>query len=63
LDESVKCWRPVSAVHVSEDSYRIVDPVPEGEAWLFQPGEVVRCKQREFSDGTGLTAYEPASVT
>jgi len=61
LNEGVKCWRPVSAKHLSEDTYRIVDTVPEGETWVFQPGEVVRCKQREFSDGMGLTAY--VSVT
>jgi hypothetical protein len=58
LDEGVKCWRPVSADRVSEDTYRIVGSVPQGEVWLFQPGEIVRCTQRQFSDGTGLTAYE-----
>ena len=62
LDEGVKCWRPVSAEHLSENIYRIVDTVPEGETWLFQPGEVVRCEQREFSDGFGLTAYESVPV-
>jgi hypothetical protein len=61
LDEGTKCWRPVSAEHVSEDLYRIVDVVPEDEIWLFQPGEVVRCKERQFSEGSGLTACE--SVT
>jgi len=58
LDEGVKCWRPVSAELLSDDTYRIVDSVPEGETSLFQPGDVVRCGQLEFSDGTGLTAYE-----
>jgi len=61
LDEGVECWRPVSAEHLSDDTYRILDTVPEGETWLFQPGEAVRCKEREFSDGTGLTAYESVS--
>jgi hypothetical protein len=42
LDEGVKCWRPVSADRVSEDTYRIVGSVPQGEVWLFQPGEIVR---------------------
>jgi len=62
LDEGVKCCRPVSAEHLSEDTYRIADTVPEGETWLFKPGEAVQCKQREFSNGTGLTAYESLSV-
>ena len=62
LAEGVKCWRPVSAEHLSEDTYRIRDAVPEDETWLFLPGDIVRCKQRDFSDGTGLTAYELVSI-
>jgi hypothetical protein len=62
LDEGVKCWRPVSAEHLFENTYRIVDSVPEGETWLFQRGDVVRCKQREFSDGSGLPACESVPV-
>ena len=58
LGEGTQCWRPVLAERVFESAYRIVDDVPEGEKWLFQSGEVVRCKVREFSDGWCLTAYE-----
>jgi hypothetical protein len=58
LDEGVECWRPVAAQRLSEDTYRIVDPVPEGETWQFQPGQIVRCKRRRLSDGVRLTAYE-----
>jgi hypothetical protein len=62
LDEGTKCWRPVSVELLYHDTYRIVDVVPEGETWLFQPGQVVRCKEREFTDGYGLTAYELVTV-
>jgi hypothetical protein len=63
LDEGTKCWRPVSAERLSDDTYRIVDTVPDEEIWRFQPGDIVRCKQRVFSDGVGLTAYESVAVT
>jgi hypothetical protein len=62
LDEGTQCWRPAVAERLSEDTYRIIGNVPDGESWRFQPGEVVRCKQQEFSDGTGLTAFESLSV-
>jgi hypothetical protein len=58
LDEGTNCWRPVAAERLSEDTYRIVDMVPEGESWLFQPGEVVRCKERLFHDASRLAAFE-----
>jgi hypothetical protein len=62
LEEGIVCWRPVAAQRLSEDTYRIVDQVPEGEIWRFQPGEVVRCEERAFNDETGLTAFESLSV-
>ena len=62
LDEGTDCWRPVSAERLSEDTYRIADTVPEEESWAFQPGEVVRCKERRFSDGGGLVAFESVSL-
>ena len=54
LDEGTKCWRPVSAEHISDDVYRVLDFVPEGEVWSFQPGDVVRCIERQ-------SATEPVS--
>ena len=62
LDEGTDCWRPVAAERLSDDAYRIVDAMPEDETWRFQPGEVVRCKPREFSDGAALTAYESVNA-
>jgi hypothetical protein len=58
LDEGIDCWRPVNAVQVGADVYRIVDqPVPEDELWEFGPGEEVRCELYQFSDGQALRAY------
>jgi hypothetical protein len=57
LGEAVDVWRPVAAQHVRGDEYRLAGPVPADEVWEFQPGEVVRCEERSFSDGTrGLVA-------
>lgn len=58
LEEGTKCWRPVMAVKVSDDTYRITDIVPEGEVWMFRPGEVVRCRTRDIADQTELVAYK-----
>jgi hypothetical protein len=61
LDEGVEVWRPVDAEHVADDEYVLSGPVPEGEAWEFQPGDVVRCRARTFSNGTtGLVASAQA---
>lgn len=59
LNEGTPCWRPVMASHVSDDLFQIVDEQPEDEAWEFETGQVVRCKQRAFQDGSGLVAFEP----
>jgi hypothetical protein len=60
LNEGTQCWRPVLAEHHTDNIYQIVDSVPAGEEWMFQPGDMVRCEEREFSEGVGLVAYETA---
>jgi hypothetical protein len=60
-EEAVDVWRPVAAEHVGGNEYRLCGVVPEDEVWQFQPGEVVRCEERRFSDGTrGLVAIARA---
>jgi Periviscerokinin family len=49
---------PVDAEHVRADEYALHGPIPEGEVWQFQPGDVVRCRAWTFSDGSsGLVAF------
>ena len=62
LGEGTKCWRPVSAEQLAEDTYRIVDTVPDDESWAFRPGQVVRCKGRLFSEASGLVAFESVNL-
>jgi hypothetical protein len=59
-EEAVECWRPVRAEQIGVDTYLIVDAIPEGEVWEFQPGEVVWCARRAFPDQatTALVALE-----
>ena len=56
-------WRPVSAVRVAPGVFRLGGPIPDGEAWAFVPGDLVRCAVRVFSGGEqGLAAFERAEV-
>ena len=60
LDEGTDVWRPVEAVQVDKNSYRITSPSIDDESWQFGTGSLVRCRER-FSEETGslfLEAYE-----
>jgi hypothetical protein len=59
LGEGTDVWRPVVAEPVGPMQFRLTGPVPDGEAWAFGPGTVVRCSERTFADGTrGPAAFE-----
>jgi hypothetical protein len=56
LVEGVDAWRPVGATLQPNGTYRLDDAQPDGEAWAFAPGSVVRCERRSLSDGDALVA-------
>ena len=60
VGEGLNVLRSVNAEHLGRDYYRIVDTMPEGETWQFQPGQVVRCKKQNLSSGKALVAMEEA---
>lgn len=60
VGEGLNVLRSVKAEHLGRDFYRIVEPMPEGEAWEYQPGQVVRCKKKNLSSGKALVAIEEA---
>lgn len=60
LGEGLNVMRSVRSEHVGRDYYRIIDVMPEGENWQFQPGQVVRCKKQTLSTGKALVAVEEA---
>jgi hypothetical protein len=63
LDEGVECWRPVQAHRHGDDQFEVLGEMPRDELWQFLPGSRVRCRPRQFADGsTGLVAYETVSL-
>ncbi len=45
---------------LGDDVYHVVGPVPEGEAWEFPPGSIVRVQVKQLSDGVALVAVSNA---
>ncbi len=60
VGEGLNVLRSVKAESLGRDFYRITDIMPAGEAWQFQPGQVVRCKKKTLSSGKALVAIEEA---
>lgn len=56
LDEAVDVWRPVTAAHEDDDTYRLPDEQPDTETWAFPPGSRVRCERRTLSGTSELVA-------
>lgn len=54
LGEGVDVWRPVSAVRLGSDVYRLPEETPDDEHWAFPPGAAVIVETRELSDGPAL---------
>jgi hypothetical protein len=63
LDEGTPVWHPVSAAHLRDDIYRILEQPSADEHLKFVVGEFVRCRQQTFADGQiGLVGYEKMAV-
>jgi hypothetical protein len=60
VGEGLNVFRRIRAEHMGRDFYRIVDEMPAGETWQFQPGQIVRCKKTKLSSGKALVAFEEA---
>jgi hypothetical protein len=53
LGEGVDVWRPVSSRPLGGELFLIdFQPIPETEEWAFAPGDVIRCVDRNFADGS-----------
>jgi hypothetical protein len=63
LDEGTAAWRPVPAEPVGPELFRLIGPVPDGESWEYNPGEIVRCGSRVCENGSiDLVAVERGSM-
>ena len=61
LNDGTNCWRPVEAVQINKNIYRITNPSIEDEQWQFETGDVVRCRERVSPNNElFLEAYELA---
>jgi hypothetical protein len=49
----MEIWRPVEAVKMGKNTYKIISPNPEPkiEKWQFNKGDIVQGKKKIFSDG------------
>ena len=61
-EEAVAVWRPVEALHLYGNTYRIIKQAydREDEFWEFEPGDTVICKMVESCDGPILGAVMKA---
>ncbi len=58
IGQGISLMRSVRAEHITRDVYRIIDVMPEGEIWRYQPGQMVRCRKQKLSNGKCLVAFE-----
>ncbi len=58
LDEGVDAWRPVMAERLTDGTYRIRGPVPEGEVRAFASGSRIAAQVRLFDGGQHLVATD-----
>jgi hypothetical protein len=61
LNEGTDVWRPVEAMKITALGYMVTQPQPAEEEWAFQPGYILRCEERQLSDGPKLVAVAKAS--
>lgn len=58
LSEDVDVWRPVKAVCISGNRYRVIEQAYDrgNETWEFPPGAEVVCEHRVLQGETALVA-------
>jgi hypothetical protein len=61
LHEGVDAWRPVQAINEGNNTFVILPNAdiynPNDEEWQFSPGQTVKVRQEQHSDGTVWVAY------
>jgi hypothetical protein len=61
MNEGVDVWRPVEAMKVTDLGYMVTEKAPDDEEWVFQPGHILRCEEREVAGETQLVAVGKAT--
>ena len=61
LNERVDVWRPVQAINEGKNICTILPNIniynPNDEEWQFNPGQTVKVRQEQHSDGIVWVAY------
>jgi len=52
LNEGTDCWRPVTAIQIKDNIYKITGIRNDDEEWEFITGDIVECAFKCFSDNT-----------
>lgn len=53
LQEGTEVWRPVEALCLGGNCYRLLGPIPDDEIWEYQPGDDVAVEGRTFANAEG----------
>ena len=62
LQEGTEVWRPVSALSLGGNRFRLLGRIPDGEMWEYQPGDDVIGERRIFAGtASGLVAVAYAN--
>jgi ribosomal protein S17 len=53
LDEEIDVWRPVEAMEIKDNLYKIISDSDKAyeeydENWEFKTGDIVRCQYKKF---------------
>lgn len=66
LNEGVLSYRSADAILIRDDMYSILlseNYDPNDEDWEFKPGAIVRCQNKELSDGIALVAVDRVNIS
>jgi hypothetical protein len=57
-DEGTDVWRPVQAVIIDDNRYRLLGPMPPDERWSIPPNSIVQSVEKNLSGGVHNVAVE-----
>ncbi len=58
IDEGTLVYRPVQALKIENDLFKIIQEQFEDEIWEFKYNDIVRCSEINLSDGPCIVALE-----
>lgn len=64
LNENIDVWRPVQAMSLGDNIFRIIEQPYDrsNERWQFEPGAFVECRSTQLFDSMHLVAFKRADT-